>query len=1006
MRFSNLVCASALLFSATIAHCAQGAEAELRAPNTHTETSPFTTTEAALKAWKLPPGFKISLFAAEPDIRQPIGMTWDAKGRLWVAENYTYAESPKNFDNSLRDRILIFEDTDQDGKFDKRTVFWDKGIKLTSMAVGFGGVYALCAPQMLFIPDRNGDDIPDGEPEVLLDGFEAEGVRHNIVNGLKWGPDGWLYGRHGILSTSMVGKPGTEQKDRTPMNCAIWRWHPVTKNFEVVLRGTTNPWGHDWDQHGQLFFINTVIGHLWHVVPGAYTKRMYGEHANPHLYELLDQTADHVHWDTKERWDDIRKGVTASTSQQGGGHAHSGFMIYQGNNWPADYRNHAFTLNFHGRRLNQDSIERAGATYVAKHRPDFAGTEDPWYRAVELDYGPDGGVYVLDWTDIGECHENDGVHRTSGRIYKITYGDIEKVPNRDLTKLSNAELIKLLAQDNEWFARKAAHVLHERAVAGGNMAEVHNALRGAFKNEASVPRKLRALWSLYTTGGADESFLREQLKDPSEFIRAWAIQLLIDHKGPPIALTGTFSAVAKTDPSGLVLAFLTSTLHKTPIAQRWQLAETIAGRQEFAKDPALPLLVWYGLEPAILSNPAAALTLLRSAQMPKVRTFLARRLTGELEKNPGAINSLVETLPRLAPGAQADVLTGMSQALHGWRKAQAPSAWSRVAAELSKSNNPDTATVLRELSLVFGDGRALEELKAIVSNATGDVVARRRALEGLVQARAEGLLPLIRPLLSELEVGPDAVRALGVIGAAETPELLIREYKNFRSGGARNEAITALVSRPTTAPLLLKAVERGDIPKQHVAAYQLQQLRTLNSPEIDAAVAKIWPELPARSADKRAQIQKYAALLTLARIKSGDPTKGREIYRASCGACHKLYSEGGEVGPDITGSDRRNMAYLLDNVIDPSGIVPENFRASTVTLKDGRALNGVVGVTNDRTMVLQTPTEKMTLDRRDIDSVEQSTLSLMPEGLFESLAEKDLIDLVAYLVSEEPPAKK
>lgn len=216
----------------------------------------------------VPPGFHVSLFASEPLLRQPIGMTTDSRGRLWVAENNTYSDAKINFDLSQHDRILILEDTDHDGRADRQTVFWDQGQKLTSVEIGFGGVWALCPPRLLFIPDRNGDDVPDGKPQVVLDGFDDGVVRHNIANGLRWGPDGWLYGRHGIQATSYVGVPGTLPSQRTPINCCVWRYHPTRRIFEVVCRGTTNPWGMDWNAQGELFFINTVIGHLWHAVPG------------------------------------------------------------------------------------------------------------------------------------------------------------------------------------------------------------------------------------------------------------------------------------------------------------------------------------------------------------------------------------------------------------------------------------------------------------------------------------------------------------------------------------------------------------------------------------------------------------------------------------------------------------------------------------------------------------------------------------------------------------------
>jgi putative membrane-bound dehydrogenase-like protein len=233
------------------------------------------------------------------------------------------------YHKDLRDRIVVFEDGDNDGRFDKRTVFWDGAERLTSVEVGLGGVWALALPNLYFIPDADGDAVPDGPPQVVLDGFEYVAGRHTVANGVRWGPDGWLYGRHGIQSTSRIGPPGTPAEQRTAMNVGIWRYHPTRRVTEVVASGTTNPWGMDWDAHGEPFFINTVIGHLWHVIPGAHYRRMYGDDPTPHMYEVIEQTADHVHWGTGENWTDVRKGVTDVTSAAGGGHAHTGLLIYQ-----------------------------------------------------------------------------------------------------------------------------------------------------------------------------------------------------------------------------------------------------------------------------------------------------------------------------------------------------------------------------------------------------------------------------------------------------------------------------------------------------------------------------------------------------------------------------------------------------------------------------------------------------------------------------------------------------
>jgi putative membrane-bound dehydrogenase-like protein len=602
--------------------------------NTQEITIPFLKPAEALKAIAVPKGFRVQLAAAEPMVQQPIDMAWDTRGRLWVAECYTYAERETNFEKKLKDRIIILEDTDHDGVFDKRKIFWDGASQLTSIELGFGGVWAACAPNILFLADRNGDDQPDGEPEVILDGFDTDKVRHNIVNGLRWGPDGWLYGRHGILGPgSKVGRPGTPEAKRTHIQCGIWRYHPTRKNFEVVCHGTTNPWGHDWDEHGQLFFINTVIGHLWHAVPGARYQRMYGNHFDKHLYELIQQTADHYHFDVgKEKWSDLKKtGMTSGTDAAGGGHAHTGMMIYLGDNWPAEYRGNVFTLNLHGLRMNQESLHRQGAGYVGKHAADFMSTSDKWFRGIELSYAPDGSVYVLDWSDIGECHDNDGIHRTSGRIYRISYGKTEAA-KVDLTKWSNEDLAESVGSPNEWYSRQARQLIQQRAAAGQNLTKAALKLMNTYRLTSSTPTALRAMWTLNAIGSADEDWLLEQSNDEREHIRTWAIKLLCDQEALSKKTQKRFIEMGGQDKAGLVQLQLASALQQLPLEDRWPLANALVSQDTFAKDPVFPLLVWYGINPAVTENRNAALKLVAQCKIPKVRQFIARRLAGEAGK--------------------------------------------------------------------------------------------------------------------------------------------------------------------------------------------------------------------------------------------------------------------------------------------------------------------------------------------------------------------------------------
>jgi putative heme-binding domain-containing protein len=383
--------------------------------------------------------------------------------------------------------------------------------------------------------------------------------------------------------------------------------------------------------------------------------------------------------------------------------------------------------------------------------------------------------------------------------------------------------------------------------------------------------------------------------------------------------------------------------------------------------------------------------------------MLARRLTEDLESDPLPVNRLVGMLDspshRGDPAFQTDILSGMSEALRGWRKAIPPDAWAGTAPQLAKSSDDTVRKLAREIAVVFGDGRATDELRVILGNAGADVSIRRRALQALVQNRAPNLVPLLQGLLKELEIAPDAVRGLAALGDPGTSKILLNNYAGLRSPSAKTEAINALASRPAFAGALFEAVRSGAIRRKDVGPLQVRLMRSFHDPEIDRQLTELWPDLRPMSAEKEQQIARYQKLLTPDRLASADAARGRQIFNQVCATCHVLFGEGGQVGPDLTGSDRRNLGYLLDNILDPSGVVPESYHVSVINLKDGRVINGVVGAKTDRTLAVQTPTEKLTLERAEIELITESQLSMMPEGLLEALKEDEVRALIAYLMS-------
>jgi putative membrane-bound dehydrogenase-like protein len=981
---------------------------------------PVPAAEAAA-TMDVPAGFRVGVFAAEPDVQNPIAMAWDPRGRLWIAENHTYAERPIKMDTRLRDRVLIFADRDGDGTADERKVFLDDLQQLTSVEVGLGGVWLLCPPRLLFVPDQNGDDIPDGPAKVMLDGFDvATENYHNFANGLRFGPDGWLYGRCGGSCPGSVGPPGASAEQRVRLEGGIWRYSARSGRFEVLSHGTTNPWGHDWNAFGDGFFINTVNGHLWQIIPGAHHPRHGTLDPNPHVYELIDMHADHWHFDTGNGWQKSRDGAA---NDLGGGHAHSGMMIYLGDDWPEEYRGHLFTWNFHGRRANQELLEREGSGYIGRHGRDMLLSRDPFFRGMELAYGPDGAVLAIDWSDTGECHEATGVHRTSGRIFRIAHGSDTKRPPqdlaaRDLASLSCVTLAELATHENEWYPRQARIILADRAARGSasDLPQAHEALRRLAASTDPVVA-CRAVLTLHASGGCDQTFLRGLLAHPDEHLRAWGVRLLgddwpIDGVIGPATISPESSArveaacdavaadlhkLAMNDPSGLVRLAVASTLQRMPVDRRADLAAALMTRGEDADDHNLPLLVWYGMIPVVETDPRRAADVAVATRWPKTQRLIARRLASLIERHPEGMERLVAAIADTRDeNVQQNLLAGIADGLSGWRRAPKPAGWDALAKRLSQGD-ATRASVVRDLSAVFGDGRAIDEIRRLVLDDKADAGLRLSALEALVRQGGDSVRGICLGLLGDRRFNMLAAEGLSRSDDAEVAQSLVAAYGRFTSP-ARPKLIGILASRRTFAASLLDAVANGQIPRDAITAYDLRQIRSLGDPALDARIERDWGGVAEATADKRRRIDSLKESLGPAVLAVADASRGRAIYDQSCGRCHKLFGAGESIGPDLTGGNRTNIDYLLENIVDPSGVVNRDYRMSIVALSDGRVLNGLVTARDDRTLTLVTPTDRHVIPAEDIDDVTVTQQSPMPEGMLDQLSPDAIRDLIGYLM--------
>ncbi|MCZ6793263.1 MAG: DUF1080 domain-containing protein [Planctomycetota bacterium] len=946
--------------------------------------------EESPRRMTLPHGFRATLFAGEPDVQQPVAFAIDDRGRLWIAEAYSYPV--RRPDSEARDRLLIFEDEDGDGRFDRRTVF-QEGLNLVSgLEVDFGGVWVGAAPYLLFIPDRDGDDVPDAKPEVLLDGWGYQDT-HETLNSFIWGPDGWLYGCHGVFTHSRVGKPGTPEAERQKINAGIWRYHPIRHEFEVFCRGTSNPWGIDWNDRGQAFVTACVIPHLYHAIQGARYERQGGRHFNPHLYDDIKTIADHRHYLGPNP-----HGGNHRSSNAGGGHAHCGAMVYLGDAWPATYRGRVFMNNIHGQRINVDVPVERGSGYVGYHAPDFLLTNDSWSQGINLRYGPDGQVYWIDWYDQNACHHRrvDAHDRSNGRIYKVTYGEPRRV-QVNLRLLADSRLAELQLHENDWYVRHARRVLQERARERKLQPSAVTKLREIALGHSHEHRRLRGLWALHAASLLTEDVAAKALRDYSPFVRAWAVQLILEDRNLSEASLARFVEMARKDRSQVVRLYLASGLPRLPPARRWEILAGLLAHPEDASDPNLPLMYWYAGEPLAEVDPRRSLDLALQSKVPLFLAHMVRRIAS-LDGDE-ALNPLVEALGASGDDArQREFLRGIRAALRGRRQVPMPGSWPAVYAKLGGSADSDLRADLDALAVVFGDPRAFQAMHDVLADRRADSEQREKALESLLAAKDERLAPTLRGILDDPPLRAAAIRALAAYHDPEIPGAILNVYDSLRLSEKR-DALTTLSSRPAFARALLDAVGEQKVPGRDLTAEIIRQLRALKSDDVAKRLEEVWGIARSVDGDKARLIARYTKLLRQKPRGGADVTLGRAVFARTCQQCHTLFGAGGKVGPDLTGSNRADRDYILSNVLDPSAVLAKEYMPYVFVTKDGRFITGLILEETGTAYTVATANDTVVLAKGDVADRQQSTRSMMPDDLLAALSEDEVQALIAYLAS-------
>lgn len=960
--------------------------------------------DEAVRAMTLPDGFRAQVFAAEPDVRQPIAFAIDDRGRLWVAEAYAYPV--RQPDGQGRDRILVFEDTDLDGRFDRRTVFADDLNLVSGIEVGFGGVWVGAAPYLLFIPLEDGDEPrPAGPPRVLLDGWGYEDT-HETLNTFTWGPDGWLYGLHGVFTHSAVGRPGTPEAERVRLNAGVWRYHPVRHEFEVFSEGTSNPWGLDFDQHGHAIAVACVIPHLWHMVQGGRYQRQAGQHFNAHHYDDLKTIGDHLHYAGSNPWAGI-----AQSGSVGGGHAHAGLMIYQGTSWPGQYRGQVFMNNIHGARINVDLLERQGSGFVGRHGPDFITFNDRASQIINLQYDHDGSVYMIDWYDHEQCHVTDPdiPDRGNGRIYKVVYGNTTAT-RVNLQAEPDDVLVDAQLSRNEWRVRHARRLLQERASAGtldsGTIPRLRRLARldtgdvripdgDSFRTPESTAARLRLMWALHVTGALTANDLLTLLGDDDEQVRAWAVQLAAEGGTPPAPIAARFAELAVSESSPVVQLYLASAAQRMEHGARWPVVEALASRVP-ADDHNLPLMTWFAAEPLVVDDPARALTLATSSSAPRMLEFTARRAAAL--GDPAVMDLLVERLEAADDSTALALLTGMNAGLAGLRGLSMPAGWAALETRFEESRDLRLRAEAQGVAMAFGSPRALAAARRTFADARMSPDSRLRALDVLLAVRDPDLPLQLFAALESRQLRAAAIRGLASYAEPATPERLLQLYPAL-TGPERRDALLTLAARPEWARRLVEAVRAGRVAASEIGADVARQILALGDPELSADFESVWGVLWPGRAEIAAATTRLRALVEDETLPAPNPSRGRVLYDQTCGTCHRLFGEGGDIGPDLTGSNRTDLDYLLRNILDPNAEIPNIYRAATIELADGRVIAGMIAGETPSLVTLRTTNEVVPISRSEIRTLTQADVSMMPEGLLNPLSDPQIRDLIAYLRS-------
>ncbi len=981
---------------------AASAQKEFGFDNRKASGQPYLSPEESTARLKVPAEFEAKLFAGEPQLANPIAFTIDEKGRVWCVECFEYPS--KAGKKTPRDRIVILEDTDGDGRCDKRTVFAEgkdfpvpeerkkAGLGAFEMAsgieVGHGGVFVGAPPYLWFI--ENKDDKP-GKFDVLLKGFGSQDT-HETLNTFQWGPDGWLYGLHGVFTQSNV-QPADGPAVR--MNAAVWRYHPTRKTFEIFSEGTSNPWGMDWrNTDGQFILACCVIPHLYHMVPGGVYKRQGGVSENPYAYGQINEISDHT-FHKKSGW------------------AHAGLLSLDVPHMPEKYRNSVIFGSIHGCSVKQNILKPNGSTFIGSEGDDFLVSGDKNFRPINLRWGPNGDIYLIDWHDQNPCHQAaaESWDYERGRVYRIQLKGREAKKAEDLGKTTTAELVSMWNDPDPYRYRTASRLLAERFRRDAEgKSEVSDATLAPFR---ANPESFRALWprlaavhDMIIVPGIVEDY--PDKKDP--VLRAWTVRMFGERLPPQYAEESIAAATkwAKREADPTVRRELASAAIRLGAKHDVKpLLRALMARAEDANDPQIPHLLWIAYEKVIgqragaaspadaelawLAEQAPTNILVRDQIVPRVM----RRLTATGQ--PDDLERCVRFIAGLRDlNSREKALDGLATGLAG-RTTLPPASWAALQTELARE--PRLVPLANKLAVSFRDPAAIRRALDNAKDAAKDVPTRAEAVRQLASLRPPEAAPLLLGLVKGTDpvaLRSEAARALAAFDNPKLPADLLAGWKGYPRE-VKADVVTTLASRKDSAKALLGAMAAGQVDRAAVTDNTILRIQAFNDRELNGLIEKAWGRTRPTPVELNATIDKTRGSLT------GEPAsfaRGRAVFETNCAKCHKFDGKGAEVGPPLEGA-ARDIEYILVNVIDPNRVIGAPYFLRTARMLDGTVAQGVLAGEDEKSVTLKLEQGVLkTIPKADLDGPLQTVeRSLMPEGLGYNMTPQDFRDLVRYLMA-------